>query len=113
MQRQGQIIHSEVMALLHYVEIITPTLLTKSFTFSSTGVGCSNQSQPSTSTVSLPNNISYSSNLSMNSCQVPFISTSVTNVGPNSASSGSVVAKLAQEERWDGDNPGQSCGFYE
>lgn len=53
----------------------------------------------------------------MNSCQVPFISTSVTNVGPNSASSGSVVAKLAQEERLDSGNvspsTAESCKLLE
>ena len=81
---------------------ISPSLLTKSpcctkkvFSLSSSGaVGGYSTSTSS----SLSNNVSYSSNLSSNSCQVPFISTSVTNAGPNS---GSAVAKLGQEERWE------------
>ena len=65
------------------------------FISSSAGVGCSSQSQPTSS-------ISYSSNLSLNSCQVPFISTSVTTAGPSSATSGSPAAKVGQEERCEG-----------
>merc|ERR1719510_2073907 len=96
--------------------IFTPPYLTlpqPQHIVSSAGVGCPSQSQSQSTT----SNISYSSNFSLNSCQVPFISTSVTTVGPSSATSGSPAAKVGQEERFDNGNvspsAAESCKLLE